>query len=123
MCGFSHFILFFLKNKNAENKVIKVDVTEIYEKEFGHCKNENAYCTPYTLLRLLADLIPEIPDKILYLDSDITIVGDISELYNTDTDKMISACHDTEMIRCIFAEKYKPAFWTDYLHNKLELKN
>ena len=51
-----------VKSKNLRNSVEKVDVTEIYEKEFGYCKNENAYCTPYTLLRLLADLIPGIPD-------------------------------------------------------------
>ena len=73
-----------IKNKNPENKVIKVDVTEIYEKEFGHCKNENAYCTPYTLLRLLADLVPNMPEKLLYLDIDMMAGGDISKLYNID---------------------------------------
>ena len=73
-----------IKNKNPENKVIKVDVTEIYEKEFGHCKNENAYCTPYTLLRLLADKIENIPDKLLYLDIDMMIGDDLSKLYNID---------------------------------------
>ena len=56
-----------VKTKNPENKVQKVDVTELYEKEFGNCKNETAYCTPYTLLRLLADLVPDMPEKILYL--------------------------------------------------------
>ena len=71
-----------IKRKNPNNKVIKVDVTDLYEKEFGNCKNENAYCTPYTLLRLLADLLPEVPDKLLYLDIDMMAVGDISELYN-----------------------------------------
>ena len=60
-----------VKDKNPENKVIKIDVTDIYEKEFGHCKNEDAYCTPYTLLRLLADLVPDMPDKLLYLDIDM----------------------------------------------------
>ncbi len=73
-----------VKTKNQENEVKKVDVTDLYEKEFGNCKNENAYCTPYTLLRLLADLIPEMPDKILYLDIDMMAGKDISELYNTD---------------------------------------
>ena len=73
-----------IKAKNQENTVRKIDVTEIYEKEFGYCKNENAYCTPYTLLRLLADLIPEIPDKILYLDIDMMAGDDISKLYNID---------------------------------------
>ena len=73
-----------VQSKNKDNKVIKIDVTDLYEKEFGHGKNENAYCTPYTLLRLLADLVPEIPDKILYLDIDMMVAKDISELYNTD---------------------------------------
>lgn len=73
-----------IKTKNPENKVIKIDVTDLYEKEFGKCKNENAYCTPYTLLRLLADLVPEIPDKILYLDIDMMAGDDISKLYNID---------------------------------------
>lgn len=71
-----------LKNKN--NLVKKIDVTKIYEKEFANCANENAYCTPYTLLRLLADLVPEMPNKLLYLDIDIMIGDDIAKLYNID---------------------------------------
>lgn len=73
-----------VKTKNSNNNVIKIDVTDLYEKEFGKSKNENAYCTPYTLLRLLADLIPQIPDKLLYLDIDMMAAGDISKLYNID---------------------------------------
>lgn len=73
-----------LRGKNPGNKVTRLDVTELYEKEFRQCVNEGAYCTPYTLLRLLADMIPEIPDKILYLDMDIMIAGDIRELYDID---------------------------------------
>lgn len=72
------------KSKNEKNQVKKIDVTELYEKEFGRGKNESAYCTPYTLLRLLADLIPNIPDKILYLDIDMLAQKDISTLYNID---------------------------------------
>ena len=71
-----------LKNKN--NLVKKIDVTKIYEKEFANCANENAYCTPYTLLRLLADLVPEMPSKLLYLDIDMMIGDDIAKLYNID---------------------------------------
>lgn len=73
-----------IKTKNPENSVTRIDVTDLYEKEFGKCKNENAYCTPYTLLRLLADLVPEIPDKLLYLDIDMMAGDDISKLYNID---------------------------------------
>lgn len=56
----------------------------IYEKEFANCANENAYCTPYTLLRLLADLVPNMPSKLLYLDIDMMIGDDITKLYNID---------------------------------------
>lgn len=73
-----------IKRKNSNNNVTKVDITELYEKEFGHCKNEGAYCTPYTLLRLLADLVPNMPDKLLYLDIDMMIGDDIAKLYNID---------------------------------------
>ena len=73
-----------LRGKNPENVVEKLDVTDLYEQEFHECVNETAYCTPYTLLRLLADLIPEIPDKLLYLDIDIMIANDINKLWGID---------------------------------------
>lgn len=78
------FLNKIVKSKNVENSVIKIDVTNLYEKEFLNCANENAYCTPYTLLRLLADLISDIPDKLLYLDIDIMVGDDIKKLYNID---------------------------------------
>lgn len=73
-----------VKSKNRENTVKKIDVTDVYEREFGKGKNEDAYCTPYTLLRLLADLVPDMPDKLLYLDIDMMAGDDISKLYNID---------------------------------------
>ena len=104
-----------VKNKNPENKVVKVDVTDIYEKKFGHCKNENAYCTPYTLLRLLADLVPNMPDKLLYLDIDMMANGDISSLYNTDI---------SEYEYAAVKEKYGSIFiWPDYINAGMLLLN
>ena len=70
--------------KNPESLVERLDVTEVYEREFGKCVNETAYCTPYTLLRLLADLYPRLPDKLLYLDMDIMIANDIRQLWDID---------------------------------------
>ena len=74
------------KSFNKENKVIRVDVTELYEQEFAYCPNEMAYCSPYTLLRLFADMVPDMPDKLLYLDIDILFNRDIRLLYDTDVD-------------------------------------
>lgn len=104
-----------VKNKKTENKVIKVDITDLYEKEFGNCKNENAYCTPYTLLRLLADKVEQIPDKILYLDIDMMANGDIYELYNTDI---------SEYEYAAVKEKYGSIFiWPDYINAGMLLLN
>lgn len=73
-----------VKKYNPDNQVVKVDVNEFYQKEFASCPNESAYCSPYTLIRLLADLVPEIPDKILYLDADIMFNREIELLYDID---------------------------------------
>lgn len=69
---------------HSENQITKIDVTDIYEREFANCPNEQCYCSPYTLLRLFIDLIPEIPDKILYLDVDILLNREIELLYDID---------------------------------------
>ncbi len=74
------------KGYNPDNRVIKIDVTDIYEREFANSPNEQCYCSPYTLLRLFIDLIPQIPDKILYLDVDILFNRDIKLLYDTELD-------------------------------------
>ena len=74
------------KKYNQDNKIVKVDVTELYEREFANSPNEQCYCSPYTLLRLFIDLIPEIPEKILYLDVDILFNRDIKLLYDTELD-------------------------------------
>lgn len=76
-----------VKRKNISSSVKKVDVTDIYNKEFMGSKNETAYCTPYTLLRLLSDLVfenIENIEKLLYLDIDIMVGGDIAKLYDID---------------------------------------
>lgn len=72
------------KKFNNENKVIKIDVTDLYNKEFANSPNEQCYCSPYTLLRLFADLIPQLPEKVLYLDVDLLFNDDITKLYNID---------------------------------------
>ena len=73
-----------VKKYNPENKVIKLDVTKLYMQEFSACPNEQCYCSPYTLLRLFIDRIPEITGKLLYLDIDIMFNRDIYLLYNQD---------------------------------------
>lgn len=104
-----------IKSKKVDNKVTKIDVTNLYENEFYKCKNETAYCTPYTLLRLLADLVPNLPNKILYLDIDMMVNDDISKLYNTDI---------SEYEYAAVKEKYGSIFiWPDYINAGMLLLN
>lgn len=83
----ANFLDCFLKSKNSESEIIYEDITEIYEEEFCKSPNESAYCTPYTLLRLLADKIEGMPDKLLYLDIDMMIAKDIKELYDINIEE------------------------------------
>ena len=78
------FLGYVAKQYNDANEVIPLDVTELYRQEFDGCPNEQCYCSPYTLLRLFLDRIPNVPDKILYLDVDIMFQHDITLLYDTD---------------------------------------
>ena len=70
----------------AENRAEKIDVTSLYMEEFGGCPNEDAYCSPYTLIRLFADRVESLPDKLLYLDVDILFNRDIHLLYDLDVE-------------------------------------
>ena len=73
-----------LKSYNPESRAVLYDVTSYYKKYFSGCPNENAYCSPYTLIRLFADLIEGIPDKLLYLDTDIMFNRDVRLLWDID---------------------------------------
>ena len=72
-----------IKEYNKENKAILVDVTQFYKDYFTGCPNEDAYCSPYTLIRLFADLV-DMPSKVLYLDCDIMFNKDVHLLYDKD---------------------------------------
>lgn len=72
-----------VKKYNPDNAVVKYDVTETYEKEFGHCPNEGAYCSPYTLIRLFADMYLDC-ERLLYLDADLMFNRGLELLYYTD---------------------------------------
>lgn len=84
-----------VKTYNKDNSVRKYDVTDLYMKHFSGCPNESAYCSPYTLIRLFADLVPDMPDKLLYLDADVMFNRDIHLLYDIDvTDYEYAAAND-----------------------------
>lgn len=73
-----------VRRYHPESRVILSDVTALYRTHFSGCPNEGAYCSPYTLIRLLADLVESIPDKLLYLDADVMLCRDVHLLYGVD---------------------------------------
>jgi len=76
-----------VQEANEKSKVIKVDVRELFVEHLINSKNNDTRYTAYTLLRLLLDKIPNMPDKVLYLDTDTMIHGDIFKFYSTDITK------------------------------------
>lgn len=76
-----------VKEYNSENRVVLIDVKEIYERELRGCPNEASSYSPYAMLRVLADLVDGMPSKILYLDADILFNRDIRLLYDVDIEK------------------------------------
>ncbi len=72
-----------LKDANMENDLVIHDITKEYLGSPFNKKYDHSMYTPYALCRIFADKI-DLPDKILYLDTDTFILHDISPLYDTD---------------------------------------
>lgn len=70
-----------VKAKNELSKILLIDVKDLYMKYLHDGKNKNSNYTPYAQLRLLADKVDAMPNKILYLDTDTVARADISNLY------------------------------------------
>ena len=71
-----------VKTKNELSKVQKIDITKKFKSEMLHGKNMKTHYTPYIFVRLFSDVIEELPDKILYIDTDIICYKDIKELFD-----------------------------------------
>lgn len=72
------------RRANAESFVKLIDCGALYREQLLHSPNAATSYTPYTFLRLFADRIPHLPDKLLYLDTDTLICRDPAPLYETD---------------------------------------
>lgn len=73
-----------IKKVNNESKVTVIDVKKHYAEALLGSKNQATDYTPYCMLRLLADKVQELPNKILYLDYDTVACKDIQELWDID---------------------------------------
>ena len=96
-----------LKKKNKNNKFILIDCTKLYKDLMKKNKNSKTHYTPYIFLRLFSDKIKELPDKVLYLDSDLVIYKDIKEVYDYDVTDYDIACSRDFLGRFFINAHYK----------------
>lgn len=78
------FLREVVKTYNSNNEVTKIDITDMFKTHLKGSKNEQTSYSPYCMLRLFIDLIPELSGKVLYLDVDVLANKDITLLYDKD---------------------------------------
>ncbi len=80
---FAHQLQDVISSNDFDHKVRLIDISQ----QFGNylpLANMSTRFTPLCMLRLFADMIPQIPDRILYLDADVLCRGDFQDLYYRD---------------------------------------
>ena len=76
-----------LKSKNPQSSFKSIDVSDLFREHMLKGPNlNNKFYSYFVVVRLLADLIPEIPDKVLYVDSDVMFNKDVKELWDVDVE-------------------------------------
>lgn len=72
-----------LKEANPENSITLLDVSELFAME-PPAANLDTRFTPCCMLRLYADMLPQLPERLLYLDNDVICRADFREFYHQD---------------------------------------
>jgi len=75
-----------VKKTNRHSYVKLIDITDTVNKCLPKA-NLNTRFTPYCMLRIYADQIPNLPSKILYLDNDVVCLKDPHLFYDIDNSK------------------------------------
>lgn len=70
-----------LQSYRPENRVTRIDISQMlaYDPPIA---NMQTRFTPLCMLRLFADVVPEIPDRILYLDADVLCCAPFDSFYD-----------------------------------------
>ena len=81
--SFTNYLEQIVQQKNAASFVQRIDVTQAFQKELPGA-NLNTRFTPCCMLRLWADELAALPDRILYLDNDVICRRDCTAFYHQD---------------------------------------
>lgn len=72
-----------VQRRNPQSMVTLIKIGQIFNDWVQQSQNQTSMYTPFCLLRLFAQKL-DLPEKMLYLDTDIMLHGDIQPLYDTD---------------------------------------
>ena len=108
-----------VKQENPGNSVVKINAGDCFLADLPKANMKTRF-TPYCMLRLFADEIPGLPDKLLYLDADVICRRDCGKFYHQD----ISGC-ELAGILDYYGKWFfrKNLFRMDYLNSGVLLLN
>lgn len=78
-----NFLQQVIHRQNSQSSVQKFDITRLFQAQLPQANMATRF-TPNCMLRLYADLIPELPERLLYLDADVLCHLDCSKFYEQD---------------------------------------
>lgn len=77
------FLQGVVAEQDARNTVTRYDITDLVQVTPPTANRETIF-TPYCMLRLYADLVPALPERLLYLDTDVVCRRDPGKFYHQD---------------------------------------
>lgn len=81
------FLDSLVKQKNTDSFVKGFNVSPLVAREYPEI-NLNTIFTPASMLRLFADEVSGLPDKLLYLDTDIICCRNFADFYHQDISQL-----------------------------------
>lgn len=76
------FVEKVIQKYNPQSKITLLDLSEEVISIFGKSPNFHGKFSPLSMIRLLADYHPEFGDKLLYLDVDLVVTGDLYTVFS-----------------------------------------
>ena len=110
-----------VKQSNPDSAVTLLDLTDRFMAEEPVINMDTRF-TPYCMLRLWADEIDEIPDRLLYLDTDILCNQDFDDFYKQNMDG-IELAGVLDYYGSWFFKEHKTEFGREYLNSGMFLLN
>lgn len=117
--AFADFLQTQVQKYNQNNTVQLIDITDLFSQK-KPVANMDTRFTPCCMLRLYADLVEALPDKVLYLDNDVICRLDPTDFYSQDMSEY-SVAGVLDYYGSHFLKK-KP-FARDYLNSGVLLLN